>query len=92
MFIAARISYIHFFTAVHIYDFHISTVECNRVTIHKPNVSTLLTSTFIRGDLFTATRGPFICLLISCLFVWRGVNRRQVVDRHNHDLKERGRS
>ena len=26
MFIAARISYIRFFTAVHIYDFHISTI------------------------------------------------------------------
>ena len=29
MFIAARISYVRFFTAVHIYDFHISTI-----TIH----------------------------------------------------------
>ena len=28
------------------------------VTIHRPNVSTLLSSTFIRGDLNTATRGP----------------------------------
>ena len=42
--------------------------ECNRVTIHKSNVSTLLTSAFIRGDLIAATRGPFICLLISCPF------------------------
>ena len=30
------------------------------VTIHRPNVSTLLSSAFIRGDLNTATRGPFI--------------------------------
>ena len=29
------------------------------VTIHRPNVSTLLSSTFIRGDLNAATRGPF---------------------------------
>ena len=28
------------------------------VTIHRPNVLTLLSSTFIRGDLNTATRGP----------------------------------
>ena len=38
----------------------------------------------------------FICSIISCplwcpLF-WRGVNRSQVVGRHHHDLKERGRS
>ena len=25
-------------------------------------------------------------------FFWRGVNRRQEVKRHHHDLKERGRS
>ena len=30
--------------------------------------------------------------LISCLFLWRGVNRRQEVSRHHHDLKERGRT
>ena len=30
------------------------------VTIHRPNVSTLLSSAFIRGDLNTATRDPFI--------------------------------
>ena len=30
------------------------------VTIHRPNVSTLLSSTFIRGDLNAVTRGPFI--------------------------------
>ena len=30
------------------------------VTIHRPNVSTLLSSAFIRGDLNDATRGPFI--------------------------------
>ena len=29
------------------------------VKIHRPNVSTLLSSTFIRGDLNAATRGPF---------------------------------
>ena len=38
------------------------------VTIHRPNVSTLLSSAFIRGDLNAATRGPFIWSLISCLF------------------------
>ena len=38
------------------------------VIIHRPNVSTLLSSTFIRGDLNAATRGPFIWSLISCLF------------------------
>ena len=38
------------------------------VTIHRPNVSTLLSSAFIRGDLNTTTRGPFIRSLISCLF------------------------
>ena len=30
------------------------------VTIHRPNVSTVLSSAFIRGDLNPATRGPFI--------------------------------
>ena len=30
------------------------------VTIHRPKVSTLLSSAFIRGDLTVATRGPFI--------------------------------
>ena len=30
------------------------------VTIHRPNVSTLLFSAFIRGDLNAATRGPSI--------------------------------
>ena len=29
------------------------------VTIHRPNVSTLLSSAFIRGDLNATTRGPF---------------------------------
>ena len=38
------------------------------VTIHRPNVSTLLSSAFIRSDLNAATRGPFIRSLISCLF------------------------
>ena len=55
------------------------------VTIHRPNVSTLLSSAFIRGDLNAVTRGPFIRLLISCLFFWRGVNGRQEVSRHYHD-------
>ena len=30
------------------------------VIIHRPNVSTLLSGAFIRGDLNSATRGPFI--------------------------------
>ena len=30
------------------------------VTIHRPKVSTLLFSAFIRGDLNAATRSPFI--------------------------------
>ena len=30
------------------------------VTFHRPNALTLLSSAFIRGDLNTATRGPFI--------------------------------
>ena len=47
------------------------------VTVHRPNVSTLLSSAFIRGDLNATTRGLFI---------------RQEVSRHHHDLKERGRS
>ena len=38
------------------------------VTIHRPNVSTLPSSAFIRGDLNAATSGPFIRSLISCLF------------------------
>ena len=38
------------------------------VTIHRPNVSTLLSSAFIRVDLNAATRGPFISSLISGLF------------------------
>ena len=48
------------------------------VTIHRPNVSTLLSSAFIRGDLNAATRGPFIWSLIRFLnfrylklFVWK---------------------
>ena len=39
-----------------------------KVTIHRPNVSTLLSSAFIRGDLNATTRGPFIWSLISGLF------------------------
>ena len=42
--------------------------------------------------LWLQLRGPFPSLLISCPFFWRGVNRRQVISRHHHDLKERGRS
>ena len=38
------------------------------VTIHRPNVSTLLSSAFVRGDLNAATRGTFIRSLISFLF------------------------
>ena len=30
------------------------------VTIHRPNISTLLSSAFIRGDLNAATRDPLI--------------------------------
>ena len=30
------------------------------LTIHRPNVSTLLSSAFIRGDLNAAKRGPFM--------------------------------
>ena len=30
------------------------------VTIHRPNVPTLLSNAFIRGDLNATTRGPFI--------------------------------
>ena len=33
------------------------------VTIHRPNVSTLLSGAFIRGDLIATTRDPFIWLL-----------------------------
>ena len=33
-----------------------------------PNFLTLLSSTLILGDLNGATRGPFICSLISCPF------------------------
>ena len=39
------------------------------VTIHRPNVSTLLSSAFIRGDLNAATRGPFIWSLIFSQFL-----------------------
>ena len=35
------------------------------LTIHRPNVPTLLSSAFIRGDLSAATRGPFIRSIIS---------------------------
>ena len=38
------------------------------VTIHRPNVSTLLSSAFIRSDLNAVTIGPFIRSLISYLF------------------------
>ena len=39
------------------------------VTIHRPSVSTLLSSAFIRGHPNAATRGPFKRSLISCLFL-----------------------
>ena len=48
--------------------------------IHRPNISTLLSSAFIRGDSNAATRGRFIPSLISCLFFWWGVNRHQFVN------------
>ena len=48
--------------------------------IHRPNISTLLSSAFIRGDPNAATRGHFIPSLLSCLFFWWGVNRRQVIN------------
>ena len=38
------------------------------------------------------TTGPFIRPQISCPFLRRGVNRRQIVSRHHYDFKERGRS
>ena len=55
------------------------------VTIHRPNVSTLLCSAFIRGDPNAATRGPFIRSLISCLF-WnlKGVCFSAVSEPGNH--------
>ena len=52
------------------------------VTIHRPNVSTLLSSAFIRGDLNAAKRGPFIWPLISCLFsdeVYIGVRKQAAI-------------
>ena len=55
------------------------------VTIHRPNILTLLSSTFIKGDLNAVTRGPFIHSLISCPFLWRGVNRCLEVSHHHHD-------
>ena len=38
------------------------------VTINRPNILTLLSSAFIRGDLNAATKGPVIPSLISYLF------------------------
>ena len=38
------------------------------VTIHRLNVSTLLSSAFIRCDLNAATRGHSMRSLINCLF------------------------
>ena len=32
------------------------------ITIHRPNVSTLLSSAFIRDDLNATTRGPYIII------------------------------
>ena len=71
------------FDATLVYRFN----KCNwEVTIHRPNVSTLLSGGIIRGGLNVATSGCFICSLISCPFFWLGVNRRQVVSRYHHDL------
>ena len=41
------------------------------VTIHRPNVSTLLSSAFIRGDLNAATRGPFTRSRTMGIAVWQ---------------------
>ena len=49
------------------------------VTIHRPNVSTLLSSAFIRGDLNAATRGPFICFYISSKPFWNFVQSKRKV-------------
>ena len=38
------------------------------VTIHRPNVSTLLSSAFIKGDLNAATRGPLYDHLLAAFF------------------------
>ena len=59
------IIHLPWFHATLVYRFNEGTEE---VTIHRPNVSTFLSSAFIRGDLNAATRGPFIRSLISCLF------------------------
>ena len=58
-----------------------------KIKFHRPNVSTIPSSASIKGDRIAATGGPFMCILISCYFSCRGVNRRQVVNRHHHDLK-----
>ena len=58
-----------------------------KIKFHRPNVSTIPSSASIKGDRIAATGGPFLCILISCPFSCRGVNRRQVVNRHHHDLK-----
>ena len=53
------------FDATLVYRFN----ECNqKVAIHRPNISTLLSNAFIRSDLNAAIRGPLIQSLISCLF------------------------
>ena len=52
-----RISIRHSLTLLWFADLMNATEE---VTINRPNVSTLLSSAFIRGDLNAATRGPFI--------------------------------
>ena len=39
------------------------------VTIHRPNVSTLLSSAFIRGDLNAATRGPFFPYILILYYI-----------------------
>ena len=47
VFIAARISYIRFFTAVHIYDFHISTIIMSKRD-NRPNSYTVTVTNFFK--------------------------------------------
>ena len=41
------------------------------VTIHRPNVLTLLSSAFIRGDLNAETRGPLYGHYLAAFFLTR---------------------
>ena len=57
-----------------------------KVTIHRPNVSTLLSNAFIRGDLNAATRGPFVRKLLDNLHnIWWGetYHRRSAIEAIN---------